>query len=98
MPPAWCGLGRPHPLSLLLACLWRRAGGPGGPARTGHSSLVPLPSDAEAEDGEQGPIWTFPPTVRPSPHGKLHKGTALHGSQKVCPAGPGAAAAQPAAS
>uniref|UniRef100_A0A8C6QEK3 Serine/threonine-protein kinase 25 n=3 Tax=Nannospalax galili TaxID=1026970 RepID=A0A8C6QEK3_NANGA len=38
--------------------------------------------DGEAEDGEQGPIWTFPPTIRPSPHSKLHKGTALHGSQK----------------
>ncbi|XP_020931683.1 serine/threonine-protein kinase 25 isoform X2 [Sus scrofa] len=38
--------------------------------------------DADAEDGEQGPIWTFPPTIRPSPHGKLHKGTALHGPQK----------------
>lgn len=41
------------------------------------------PSDADAEDGEQGPIWTFPPTIRPSPHSKLHKGTALHGPQKV---------------
>uniref|UniRef100_A0A1D5Q1Q1 non-specific serine/threonine protein kinase n=1 Tax=Macaca mulatta TaxID=9544 RepID=A0A1D5Q1Q1_MACMU len=40
--------------------------------------------DGEAEDGEQGPIWTFPPTIRPSPHSKLHKGTALHSSQKVC--------------
>nr|XP_021487702.1 serine/threonine-protein kinase 25 [Meriones unguiculatus] len=38
--------------------------------------------DGEAEDGEQGPIWTFPPTIRPSPHSKLHKGTALHSSQK----------------
>uniref|UniRef100_A0A8C3WQ87 non-specific serine/threonine protein kinase n=1 Tax=Catagonus wagneri TaxID=51154 RepID=A0A8C3WQ87_9CETA len=38
--------------------------------------------DADAEDGEQGPIWTFPPTIRPSPHSKLHKGTALHGPQK----------------
>nr|XP_045003417.1 serine/threonine-protein kinase 25 isoform X5 [Jaculus jaculus] len=38
--------------------------------------------DGEAEDGEQGPIWTFPPTIRPSPHSKLHKGTALLGSQK----------------
>uniref|UniRef100_A0A8D1MR89 non-specific serine/threonine protein kinase n=1 Tax=Sus scrofa TaxID=9823 RepID=A0A8D1MR89_PIG len=43
--------------------------------------------DADAEDGEQGPIWTFPPTIRPSPHGKLHKGTALHGPQKVWPLG-----------
>ncbi|XP_074172669.1 serine/threonine-protein kinase 25 isoform X1 [Rhinolophus sinicus] len=38
--------------------------------------------DGDAEDGEQGPIWTFPPTIRPSPHSKLHKGTALHGPQK----------------
>ncbi|XP_027393988.1 serine/threonine-protein kinase 25 isoform X1 [Bos indicus x Bos taurus] len=38
--------------------------------------------DGDPEDGEQGPIWTFPPTIRPSPHGKLHKGTALHGPQK----------------
>lgn len=48
-------------------------------------TLFILPSDGEAEDGEQGPVWTFPPTVRPSPHSKLHKGTALHGSHKVCP-------------
>ncbi|XP_036176384.1 serine/threonine-protein kinase 25 isoform X2 [Myotis myotis] len=39
--------------------------------------------DGDAEDGEQGPIWTFPPTIRPSPHSKLHKGTALHGPQKA---------------
>nr|KAF6354030.1 serine/threonine kinase 25 [Pipistrellus kuhlii] len=26
--------------------------------------------DGDAEDGEQGPIWTFPPTIRPSPHSK----------------------------
>ncbi|XP_006875274.1 PREDICTED: serine/threonine-protein kinase 25 isoform X4 [Chrysochloris asiatica] len=38
--------------------------------------------DGDAEDGEQGPIWTFPPTIRPSPHSKLHKGSVLHGSQK----------------
>ncbi|XP_026972079.1 serine/threonine-protein kinase 25 isoform X4 [Sagmatias obliquidens] len=38
--------------------------------------------DGDPEDGEQGPVWTFPPTIRPSPHGKLHKGTALHGPQK----------------
>ncbi|KAB1278782.1 Serine/threonine-protein kinase 25 [Camelus dromedarius] len=38
--------------------------------------------DGDAEDGEQGPIWTFPPTIRPSPHSKLHKATALHGPQK----------------
>ncbi|XP_010604954.1 serine/threonine-protein kinase 25 isoform X1 [Fukomys damarensis] len=38
--------------------------------------------DGEAEEGEQGPIWTFPPTIRPSPHNKLHKGMALHSSQK----------------
>lgn len=44
----------------------------------------PSRSDGDAEDGEQGPIWTFPPTIRPSPHGKLHKGTALLGTQKVC--------------
>uniref|UniRef100_A0A2I3GX21 Serine/threonine kinase 25 n=1 Tax=Nomascus leucogenys TaxID=61853 RepID=A0A2I3GX21_NOMLE len=31
--------------------------------------------DGEAEDGEQGPIWTFPRTIRLSPHSKLHKGT-----------------------
>lgn len=40
-------------------------------------------SDGDTEDGEQGPLWTFPPTIRPSPHSKVHKGTALHGSQKV---------------
>eukprot|EP00069_Balaena_mysticetus_P022311 bmy_14211T0 len=39
--------------------------------------------DGDPEDGEQGPVWTFPPTIRPSPHGKLHKGTALHGPQKL---------------
>lgn len=50
---------------------------------------VVLPhSDGDAEDGEQGPIWTFPPTIRPSPHSKLHKGSALHGPQKVWPARP----------
>ncbi|XP_043851217.1 serine/threonine-protein kinase 25 isoform X2 [Dromiciops gliroides] len=38
--------------------------------------------DGDAEDGDQGPIWTFPPTIRPSPHSKLHKGTALQASQK----------------
>ncbi|XP_044540209.1 serine/threonine-protein kinase 25-like, partial [Gracilinanus agilis] len=39
-------------------------------------------SDGDAEDGDQGPIWTFPPTIRPSPHSKLHKGLALQASQK----------------
>ncbi|KAK2093598.1 Serine/threonine-protein kinase 25 [Saguinus oedipus] len=33
--------------------------------------------DGEAKDGEQGPIWTFPP-----PSSQLHKGMPLHGSQK----------------
>lgn len=41
-------------------------------------------SDGDAEDGDQGPIWTFPPTIRPNSLSKLHKGMALHGSQKVC--------------
>lgn len=41
-------------------------------------------SDADTEDGDQGPIWTFPPTIRPNSLSKLHKGMALHGSQKVC--------------
>lgn len=52
--------------------------GPEGPF-----DATPLCSDGDAEDGEQGPIWTFPPTIRPSPHSKLHKGMALHGPQKV---------------
>nr|KAF6451247.1 serine/threonine kinase 25 [Molossus molossus] len=43
---------------------------------------VLLSEQGDAEDGEQGPIWTFPPTIRPSPHSKLHKGVALHGPQK----------------
>ncbi|NXS17826.1 STK25 kinase, partial [Mystacornis crossleyi] len=38
--------------------------------------------DGDAEDGDQGPIWTFPPTIRPNSLSKLHKGMALHGSQK----------------
>nr|XP_009663430.1 PREDICTED: serine/threonine-protein kinase 25 [Struthio camelus australis] len=38
--------------------------------------------DGDTEDGDQGPIWTFPPTIRPNSLGKLHKGMALHGSQK----------------
>ncbi|XP_065529874.1 serine/threonine-protein kinase 25 [Lathamus discolor] len=39
-------------------------------------------TDADTEDGDQGPIWTFPPTIRPNSLSKLHKGMALHGSQK----------------
>ncbi|XP_012590224.1 PREDICTED: serine/threonine-protein kinase 25, partial [Condylura cristata] len=42
-----------------------------------ESSSEDSDADGDAEDGEQGPVWTFPPTIRPSPHGKLHKG--LHG-------------------
>ncbi|XP_009891378.1 PREDICTED: serine/threonine-protein kinase 25 isoform X2 [Charadrius vociferus] len=38
--------------------------------------------DGDTEDGDQGPIWTFPPTIRPNSLSKLHKGMALHGSQK----------------
>lgn len=69
--------------------VWR--GGPGvcsgppGPQPPALVTLVFPRSDGDAEDGEQGPIWTFPPTIRPSPHSKLHKGSALHGPQKVWP-------------
>lgn len=57
-------------------------GTPLNPSTQGPCDFTPLCSDGDAEDGEQGPIWTFPPTIRPSPHSKLHKGTALHGPQK----------------
>lgn len=58
-------------------------GVPLNPGPQGPLDFTLLCSDGDAEDGEQGPIWTFPPTIRPSPHSKLHKGTALHGPQKV---------------
>lgn len=64
-------------------------GTPLNPSTQGPCDFTPLCSDGDAEDGEQGPIWTFPPTIRPSPHSKLHKGTALHGPQKVWPTRPG---------
>ncbi|KFP20667.1 Serine/threonine-protein kinase 25, partial [Egretta garzetta] len=38
--------------------------------------------DGDTEDGDQGPVWTFPPTIRPNSLSKLHKGMVLHGSQK----------------
>ncbi|KAL8187690.1 UNVERIFIED_CONTAM: Serine/threonine-protein kinase 25 [Gekko kuhli] len=38
--------------------------------------------DGDADERDQGPIWTFPPTIRPSSLNKLHKGMPHHGSQK----------------
>ncbi|ETE61947.1 Serine/threonine-protein kinase 25 [Ophiophagus hannah] len=40
--------------------------------------------DGDADERDQGPIWTFPPTIRPSSLNKLHKGLSHHGSQKAC--------------
>ncbi|XP_054839054.1 serine/threonine-protein kinase 25 isoform X2 [Eublepharis macularius] len=38
--------------------------------------------DGDADERDQGPIWTFPPTIRSSSLNKLHKGMPHHGSQK----------------
>lgn len=45
--------------------------------------FVLFPSDGDADERDQGPIWTFPPTIRPSSLNKLHKGIPHPGSQKV---------------
>ncbi|KAH0623972.1 hypothetical protein JD844_007203 [Phrynosoma platyrhinos] len=39
--------------------------------------------DGDADERDQGPIWTFPPTIRPNSLNKLHKGMVHPGSQKT---------------
>ncbi|XP_030071835.1 serine/threonine-protein kinase 25 isoform X2 [Microcaecilia unicolor] len=41
--------------------------------------------EGDAEDRDQVPTWTFPPTIRPISLNKLHNGNNLHNSHKVEP-------------